>query len=347
MTSTISTAGTDTPSGTLAGPEAVLRIASGYRTARVLFTAVELGVFARLADGALDPHLLVEQLEIEPIGGRDLVLALLGLGLLERDERGHVRNTAAAARFLVPGGDAHIGGFLTFLDRVLHPAWDGLTERLRGGGAGGQAVDPFGELYGETGGRDGFLAAMDVLNAPIGEQLAGLDWSGISTVVDVGGARGNVAAALVDAHPHLTATVFDLPGIEPAFTAHVEARGVADRVHFRAGDFFTDPLPQADAVVFGHVLHNWPERERVGLLRAAAAAVPAGGRVLVYDPILDATAPALNTVLASLNMLVWSAGGSEYTVAQLVRWLAGAGLSYVEHRLLGAGSTVVTARKRG
>ena len=91
----------------------------------------------------------------------------------------------------------------------------------------------------------------------------------------------------------------------------------------------------------------WPEQDRVALLSAAAAALQPGGRVLVYDPILDETAPALNTVPASLNMLVWSAAGSEYTVRQLVRWFAKAGLSYSEHQRLAAGSTVVLARKRG
>jgi hypothetical protein len=338
---------TTTKTTTQAGPAALLQLASGARKAKVLLVAAELDLFTVLAEKPLTERELVERMGLHTQGIRDFLYALVALGLLERrDERYH--NTEQADGFLVRDRPGYLGGFLKFLDQVLHPAWDGLAESLRTGKpqtSAAQDGDPY-VLYQDAADRDAFLDAMDVLNAPVGVQLAELDWTGFSSFVDVGGARGNLAAQLVRAHPWLDGTVFDLPGVEPTFVRHIGGLGLAEAIRFVPGNFFTDPLPAADVLIFGHVLHNWSADQRQLLLDEAYRTVAPGGAVLVYDPMIDDAAPQLSNVLASLNMLVWSAGGAEYTVAECRSWMAESGFSEIVARPLGATSTVMIGRKR-
>jgi 8-O-methyltransferase len=321
-----------------------LGIAAGARRAKVLSAAVEVGVFGVLADGSVTAAELASRTNVHPQWAPHLLYALEGLGLVERTDKRY-RNSAAADRYLVPGRPAYLGGFLSFLDTALHPAWDGLAGSLRTGEPRAGLPDPYADLYADPADRDGFLDAMDVLNAPIAAALAELDWSAHASVVDVGGARGNVAAHLAKAHSHLSVGVFDLPALREAFDAHVAALGLADRVTFTGGDFFADPLPAADALLFGHVLHNWPVSRRRALLRAAYAALSPGGVVYVYDPVIDPDRPALPNVLASLNMLVWSAGGSEYTAAEATGWLREAGFEPLPPKQLTPTITLLAGRK--
>ncbi|WP_245880779.1 methyltransferase [Streptomyces zhaozhouensis] len=94
---------------------------------------------------------------------------------------------------------------------------------------------------------------------------------------------------------------------------------------FHGGDFFKDPLPEADVLIFGHVLHNWSTEDRRTLLRYAYEAVRPGGAVIVYDPMVSDSKPPLYATLAALSMLVWSAGGGEYAVGECHTWLREAG----------------------
>ncbi|MFC4908390.1 methyltransferase [Actinomadura gamaensis] len=322
-------------------PQAVLKIASGARQAKVLIAANELEVFTALGDGPLSADALRERTGLHPYGASHFLDALVGLELLERRPGGYA-NAPAADRYLVRGRPEYIGGFLRFLDRVLHPAWDGLADSLRTGRPAN--TDPYGGLYRDEADRDEFLAAMDTFNAPLGEALAARDWSQWSSVVDVGGARGNLAARLVRAHPHLRAGVFDLPEVRPAFDRHIAGLGHAP-VEFTAGDFFADPLPEADVLLFGHVLHNWPPDKRVQLLRSAFKALRPGGAVLIYDALVEAAEPRLPNLLASLNMLVWSAGGLGYSLDDARAWLAEAGFGPAAAEELGPATTLVIAHK--
>jgi SAM-dependent methyltransferase len=325
------------------GPDSLLQIASGTRRAQVLFSAVEVGAFDALAEQPLTADEAAARLGLNPRAARDLLAALAAMGLLDR-QQDRYHTTQVSDTYLVKGRPGYLGEFLAFLDGTLHPAWRQLTESLRTGEPV-RSGDPYADLYQDAARRDGFLDAMDVLNAPIGAQLAQYPWQRGWSFVDIGGARGNLAAQVLKSHPGLEAAVFDLPRVQPAFEAHMNALGLADRVRFIPGDFFADPLPAADVLIFGHVLHNWPADRRRLLLEKAHAALPPGGLVMVYDPMIDVRRPALARVLASLNMLVWSDGGAEYTVPEVRGWLLGAGFAAVTAAPLTPAITLVVGRK--
>lgn len=168
-------------------------------------------------------------------------------------------------------------------------------------------------------------------------------WKLSHSVVNTGTAEGCMPVQLALRHPHLTAGGFDLPPVQPVFEAYVESSRLADRVRFHAGDFIADELPSADVLVMGRVLHDWGLDGKLMLLRKAHDALPAGGALIVYDTIIDDERRE-NTfgLLMSLNMLIETTAGFDYTGAECRSWMAEAGFldTYVEP-LVGRDSMVV------
>jgi 8-O-methyltransferase len=326
-------------------PWRVIDIIGGYRRALAVLGAWRLDVFTELGHRPQNDRELAAKLGLHREALRDLLHVLAGLDLLTLDEHG-VYTLTPNAHCLLPGRPEYIGGFLDNQENEVHPAWRGMADSLRTGLPTPRQSDdsPYSPMYSSEERRDGFLDAMDFIVAPLAQQLAARDWSGFKTVVDVGGARGSLAATLADAHPHLQATVFDLPELAPAFARHAVGRESADRLAFQGGDFFTDPLPRADAVILGHVLHNWPPDTRRALIRSAAEAVNPGGALLIYDAMLDENQPRLVNALLSLDMRMWS-GGSQYLADDCVAWLTEAGFQNVQRHAHGASSSLVIGYK--
>lgn len=333
-----------------ANPASILRLGMAFCSSKILMSAVELRVFDALSGGGATEPELRERLGLHPRGSREFLNALVRLGLL-RVEDGRYANTPASDRYLVESAPTSIGRFIRRADRVLYPAWAGFTESLRTGESqieGHGDDNMFKALYERPERMRDFIAMMDALTGTLGPELAGLiDWSAYRTVVDVGGARGNLAAMLVKAHPHLEAAVFDLPPVEAAFRDHVAELGLEDRLSFHGGDFFADPLPPADAIVLGHVLEDWDAERRRLLVRKAHEALHPGGALIVYDPMLDDERSPLVNLLTSLTMLVVTHGGSEYSVDQCEGWMREAGFVSTEVHWLESNDAVVVARKAG
>jgi hypothetical protein len=145
------------------------------------------------------------------------------------------------------------------------------------------------------------------------------------------------------AHPHLQGIGVDLPATQPVFEDYVASLGLAERVTFHGGDFFQDDLPTADVLLFGHILHDWDLETKGMLLRKAYAALPEGGAVIVYDAIIDDDRKEnAFGLLMSLNMLIETPGGFDYTGSDCIEWMKEAGFRdcRVEH-LVGPDSMVV------
>jgi hypothetical protein len=161
--------------------------------------------------------------------------------------------------------------------------------------------------------------------------------------VDAGTAQGDLVVQIAHAQPHIQGIGFDLPGVGPIFEEYVAQNGLSERVKFVAGSFFTDPIPSADVVLMGHILHDWNLEEKRLLLRKAYESVPAGGAVIVYDSIIDDDrSQNAFGLMMSLNMLIETPGGFDYTGADCMGWMREAGFreTRVEH-LVGPDSMVV------
>ncbi len=138
-------------------------------------------------------------------------------------------------------------------------------------------------------------------------------------------------------------TGFDLPPVQPLFEEYIRGSGLQDRLHFIGGDFFKDELPNADVIIMVHILHDWNLEEKHLLLRKAYAALPIDGALIVCDYIIyDDCRENTIGLLMSLNMLIETPGGFDYTGADGLSWMKAAGFrhAYVKH-LVGADSMVV------
>jgi len=147
-------------------------------------------------------------------------------------------------------------------------------------------------------------------------------WKDRRTFVDVGTAQGDLAAQIALANPHLRGTGFDLPQVAPIFEEYAAALGLSPRLTFRSGSFFDDPFPAADVVLMGHILHDWDLPTKKMLIRKAFDALPSGGALVVYEAIID-NDRSKNAfgLMMSLNMLIETPGGFDYTGADCEAWM--------------------------
>jgi predicted O-methyltransferase YrrM len=202
----------------------------------------------------------------------------------------------------------------------------------------------FAALYTEPDRLRGFLSAMSGLSAGAADAIAAnFPWRDYKTFMDLGSAQGMVPATLARAHPHLTGVGFDLPAVKPVFEEFIAHRGVEDRVRFQGGDFFEDPLPKVDAIVIGNILHDWDLAQKEVLLGKVFDALPKGGAVVVYDAIIDDDRREnAFGLLVSLNMLLETPGGFDYTGEDCQAWMREAGFSKTRvEPLVGPDSMVI------
>lgn len=331
------------PAGATAEP--LLQMAADFYKWRTVLFAVELGLFTALLDTAMTPDEVCDRFGVDRRGAGDFLDALVSVGLLERAD-GSYRAAPVAARFLDGDKAAYLGRFLQQADA----RWSRVGEGLLTGEPQNGARPGAGMFVRQHRSRQewrAYYGGMDALNGPSGRALGdAFDWGTVKRVTDVGGARGNVLAELVRAHPHLEATVFDLPAVEPVFTEHMAELGLTGRVAFRPGDFFHDALPESEVVVFGHVLHDWDVEQRRHLARRAFEAVAPGGYALAYDTMIDEDRRTkTNSLLVSLNMMLCTPGGGEYTPSEGARWFADAGFAEVSHRPLAGDDTLLVAHR--
>ena len=331
-------------------PERILQTGLGFWAAKTLLSAIELGLFTELAAGARSAESLGASLKLHPRGALDFLDALVALGFLERSD-GVYSNTPETEFFLDRTRPSYIGGILEMANHRLYPAWGHLTEALRtgepqnelkGGGAG-----LFETLYADRARLKEFLAAMTGISNGANRTIArSFPWADHRTFVDVGTAQGDLATQVALANPHLRGFGFDLPGVGPIFEEYVAEAGVQDRLTFLPGDFFSQPLPQADVVLMGHILHDWDLPTKKMLIRKAHDALPVGGALVVYEAIIDDSRSAnAFGLLMSLNMLIETTGGFDYTGADCAAWMEEAGFSQIRvEPLVGPDSMVIGLR---
>ncbi|HSN19605.1 MAG TPA: methyltransferase, partial [Usitatibacter sp.] len=266
-------------------PSRILQTATAFWASKVLLTAVSSRLFTVLGDGAMTAQELGAKLDLHPRGTFDFFDALVALGFLHRDGDGpeaRYRNTTEASTFLDRNRPTYVGGICEMLDSRLFGFWNDLGTALRTGKPQSEIKregKPFFEgLYASPARLEEFLHAMAGVQAGNFHALAEkFDFARYETLADVGGALGTLSVIVGRRHPHLRLTTFDLPPVAPLATRNVEAAGMASRIAVASGDFFRDPLPRADVVTMGNILHDWNLETKKLLIRKAYEALPAGG----------------------------------------------------------------------
>lgn len=329
--------------------EDILQLGYAFRGAKALMSAVELGVFTALGDGPVDSEALRGRLGIAERGARDFFDALVALGLLQRDSEGRYSNAPASDRHLDASKPDYIGGLLDNLNAREYGAWNALSEALRAGRpqTGFDTAQHFGKLYADPRRRDMFVKGMTGATLPAAQSLARrFPWERYATFADIGTAQGCVPVQLALAHGHLKGNGFDLPVLEPGFVEYVAGHGLSDRLSFVPGDFFSDPLPASDVLIMGRVLHNWDLPAKRMLLEKAFAALPVGGALIICERLIDdARRESVAGLLSSLNMLIMTEGGFDFTAADCIGWMRDAGFRETRVETLVASHSMIIAAK--
>ena len=329
-----------TPRGYLS-PDDIMEIATGFQKSRVLLSAFELGLFTALGDAALASAEVAEKIAADPRATDRLMNALVAIGLLHKEGE-RFRNAPLAERFLVKGKPGYMGG-LAHSANLWH-RWGTLTAAVQAG----TAVVTTGVGEQDEAWREAFIAAMHYRATWQAPGVIGLiDLTNVRRVLDVGGGSGAYAMAFCKQSDRISATVFDLPAIAPIARRFIDRERLGARVAVVAGDYTREPLGSGfDLVFLSAVLHSNAPDENRGLLQRCAAALGAGGRVVVQDFILDEnrTSPAHGALFA-LNMLVGTRAGDAYTESEIRGWMTEAGLSEIGRRDTAVGTTLMTGRK--
>ncbi len=328
-------------------PQKILETGLAFWSSKALLSAIEQEVFTALARGPERFDSLRGKLGLHPRSARDFLDALVALGFLVR-EGDRYGNTPETDLFLDKNKPSYVGGMLEMANHRLYPFWAHLTEALRTGQPQNEAKTGgpglFEILYADPARLKEFLAAMTGISHAANQAIArNFPWDKYKTFADVGTAQGDLAAQVALANPHLRGHGFDLSEVAPIFEEYIEHLGLADRVSFLPGDFFKDELPEVDVLTMGHILHDWDLPTKKMLIKKAYDALPDGGALIVYEAIIDDDrSKNAFGLLMSLNMLIETTGGFDYTGADCRSWMEEAGFSStrVEH-LVGPDSMVI------
>jgi hypothetical protein len=320
-------------------PSHIMQVGMGFWPSKTVLSAVELELFTQLGSESMTGEEIGERLGLHARGIDDFLDTLVALRFLEADGDGddrRYRNTAESAAFLDKRSPTYIGGILEMANARLYRFWGDLTEALQTGEPQNEVKHTgkpmFDELYSDPARLEQFMRAMQGVSAGNFHALAEkFDFSRYETLCDVGGATGQLCTIVATRHPHLRCTSYDLPVVAPIAERAISAAGLADRVAVASGDFFADPLPRADVITMGLILHDWNLDRKMDLIRSAYEALPEGGAFIVIENLIDdARRENAFGLMMSLNMLIEFGDAFDFTGSDFAGWCREAGFQKVE-----------------
>lgn len=335
-------------------PSRIFETGMGFWASKTLMTAVKLELFTQLATQSLSANEIKHRIGLNGRGMYDFLDALVAMGFLQRKgigEQAVYSNSPEAEVYLDKCKLTYIGGILEMANNRLYAFWNYLEEALKTGKpqneirTGRQNI--FEEIYTDKAKTREFINAMGgVQTGNFNAFATRFDFSGYNSLCDIGGAGAQLSIYVAMHNPHMKCISFDLPPVSPIARENLSKFGMADKVEIRTGDFFNDPFPAADVITMGNILHDWGLSDKKKLIRKAYAALPEGGSLVIIENIIDDDR-SQNVVglLSSLNMLIETADGFDYSGADFDNWAREAGFSrtYIM-KLTGPASAAVAVR---
>jgi SAM-dependent methyltransferase len=324
----------------------LMGLASGHVEARIVQTAVELGVFDALATSPARAETMALTLKLDQRAAELLLNALTSLQLLHKESEAFSL-TEISKRHLVHSSPQYVGSMIRF-DASLWQCWGKLTEAIRTG-APARPPNMYQDDPNET---EVFINAMDSLVKARGDtdiMASALDWSNINRLLDVGSGPATYPIALCNKFATLRATVFDLPATLKITERYVRRAGMTERIELIAGDYRTESIPGTYDVVFlSNIIHGEGTDDNRALIRKVAACLQPSGCIVIKDHILEENRahPPVGAIF-SLMMLLTTASGRCYSFSEIKRWMELAGLRQVQQIGLPAPltSSLVIGRK--
>jgi SAM-dependent methyltransferase len=320
-------------------PQPIMDTATGFMRAKHLFVASELGVFEALAEGPKSLDELARQLNLPPRTARISVDAVTALGFLVREGDSY-RNAPVTQFFLGGGGPLDFRPFVRFWNRISFGRWQGLEDSVRlGRGVAGEFSFTPEEQKIFSEGVEGFTNSQAIALAD------GYDFAPCRHVLDLGGGTGSFLRRILDRHPEVNGTLFELAGAAGVARQKLNGAAVEPRIRVIEGDFLTDPLPaDHDAFLVANVVHVLDREQNLQLFRRVRQSAKRGARFLLVDFWTNAThtEPLLAALMAG-EFLVVGGNGDVYSVEEGRSWLEEAGWRFIAHKPLSGPSSLVIA----
>lgn len=317
-----------------ADPSHIMDIGMGFFASKTLLTAVKLNIFTLLAVRPLTAKEIKYEVCLHERGLYDFLDSLVALGFLQKKgnkSSAVYSNSPDSDQFLDKNKFSYIGGMLEMANNRLYPFWNFLEEGLRTGTPQNEVRSGrkpiFEELYSDVDKTREFVNAMSGIQVGNFVKFATeFDFTGYSTLCDIGGAGALLSAQVAALNRHMRCISFDLPPVEPIALENISKMGLAERVKIQSGDFFIDEFPVADIITMGNILHGWGKDDKKKLIRKAYNSLTEGGVLVIIENIIDdERRDNAFGLMMSLNMLIETPEGYDFTAADFNEWALEAG----------------------
>jgi SAM-dependent methyltransferase len=299
---------------TIENGEQLLAIMRGFQVSCVLAAGADLDVFNALSAAPLSAEEVAKRLRCDQRAMTILLDALSSIDMLVKSE-GRYALAPKIAPLVVDNSPQSVASMLRHQANCLR-RWARLPWVVQTG----KPADAGSSVRGLDADQQSFIGAMhDVSNAIAEPLIREVNPGRVRCVLDIGGGSGTWTLAWLQTNPAMRAILFDLPEVIPLASERLTRCGVAERVDLVSGDFYVDPLPHgADLVWMSAIIHqNSPDENRT-LFRRVAEALEPGGQLLIRDIVMeDSRTEPPSGALFAVNMLVATAGGGTYTLAEI------------------------------
>jgi len=303
----------------------LMDMAIAHWQAELLLQAAEMSLADKFAGDA--PRGAVElaaEYGMRPREFYRFLRALAGLGVLASAGGDNFRLTGLGAALRTGAPGAARSAFIALVGDMVKPSWKHFDHGLFTGDTGFEKAHGMGlfeYLRHNPGMAQFFSETMVGFHGREPPAVAeAYDFSGIGSLVDVGGASGNMLGHVLSRHPGVKGVLYDLPHVVADAPPLLEAHGVADRVTIESGSFFESVPAGHDAYLLSHIIHDWDERENATILRNVREAMKPDGKLLIVEMVLpEGDEPHMGKMLDMMMMLV--PGGEERTPSEYAQLL--------------------------
>ncbi len=311
--------------------QAVTQMITSYWISQAIHVAAKLKLADRLQAVPRSSEDLAQETGTQPHALYRLLRALASVGVFAEDEQRRFGLTPLAEQLIEQPGSLHAVALM--MGDEHYTSWGELLYSVQTG------KTAFEHLYGKPvfehlaehpEQAKIFDAAMTGFHGPETQgMIDAYDFSGIGTLVDVGGGNGSLLSMVLKKYPTLNGILYDLPNVIDRAKANLASNGVADRCVAIPGSFFEAAPPGGDAYLMRHIIHDWNDEQCVTILRHLRKVIPPQGRLLVIEMVIQqGNGQQVAAKFLDLNMLVLP-GGMERTEGEYRALFAKAGFDLV------------------
>ena len=304
------------PSASMPPNAQLIQMATAHWVSRIVYVATRLGLADYLADGPKTAEELAVSTGTHAPSLYRFMRTVASLGLFRQDDGDRFALTPLGKALETGAPGSARATILTLAGEWVSRGMDQLLYSVQTGKSGvektlGQPLFDWlashpeeASLFGET--MVGFHGAEPPAVA------AAYDFSGVTTLVDIGGGTGNLLTTILERHPGSRGILFDLPHVVRDASALVQARGLVDRVRIESGSFFENVPEGGDAYLLSHIIHDWSEAQCLTILGNCRRAMRSGSRLLIIEMVIPTDDRPHPGKLLDMMMLV-GPGGQERT----------------------------------